>query len=369
MRRTLPELAGSIDSPTIGWDEQFSKHRKISDRRSHVEWKRRYNSYGDDLELFCQDAEDTTGRFELEEWKNFCHGVTPSDVENGVGAAGKDRIVWLDDRTSGGKLDPTDGGQERKIANPLTAQELRGALAEPRFDHKEKPNAARRLVYISDLSPGCIHALAGTASSHQTPVLRKAIHKYLSFETSIGFKTSSSGFPIFQLDLHLPLFMLKKETPPEKTSGDRNFIMAPQRRWTDLSFLDFPDSGTSNSKGRDQGSKEMEVWGLHEAQISCVVTGSDDFKWLAYGFVDAEIDGILAECDEDDLRFDPITSRQLEVHTPIWRPRDYWIKVFEIRIGGVRKEWDDLLHFLEKSVNTYVGETRLVVGSFLRICC
>jgi hypothetical protein len=275
---------------TISWDEQFSKHRKISDRRSYVEWKKRYNSYGDDLELFFQDAEDTTGRFEVEELKKFCHGVALSDVKNGVGAAGKDRIVWLDDRTSGGKLDPKDRGQEGKIANPLTAQELQGTLAEPRFDHKKKPDAARRLVYISDLSPGCIHALAGTASSYQTPVLRKAIHKYLSFQTSIGFKTSLSGFPIFQLDLHLPFFRLKLETPPEKPLGHRNLIMTPQRRWTDLSFLEFPDG---NSEGRDQGPEEMGAWGLHEAQISCVVAGSDGLRWLAYGFVDAEIEADL----------------------------------------------------------------------------
>ncbi|KAH6696411.1 hypothetical protein BKA61DRAFT_662501 [Leptodontidium sp. MPI-SDFR-AT-0119] len=355
VRSTPPELAGSIDSPTISWDEQFPEHRKISDRRSHVEWKRGYNSRGDDLELFCQDAEDTTGTFEVEEWKKFCHGVTLSDVENGVGAAGEDRIVWLDDRTSGGNFDPKDGGKKRKIANPLTAQELQRTLAEPRFDHKMKPDAARRLVYISDLSPGCIHALASTASSHQTPVLRKAIHKYLSFQTSIGFNTSPSGL-IFQLDLHLPFFMLKKETAPEKTSGDGNLTIATKRDWTNLSFLGFPDGKTFNSEGKDQGPEGMEVWGLHEAQISCVVTGSDDSKWVAYGFVDAEIDGILAECDEEDLRFDPITSRVFEVHTPIWRPRDYWIKVLEIRIGQVRKEWDDILYFLEKSVDIYIKE-------------
>ncbi|KAH7389168.1 hypothetical protein BKA64DRAFT_645631 [Cadophora sp. MPI-SDFR-AT-0126] len=280
--------------------------RKISDRRSHVEWKRGYNSCGDDLELFCQDSEDTTGTFEVEEWEKFCHGVTLSDVENGVGAAGKDRIVWLDDRTSGGKFDPKDGGQERKIANPLTAQKLQGILAKRRFDHEGEPGAERRLVYISDLSPACIHALAGTAPSHQTPVLRKAIHKYLSFQTSIGLKTSSFGFPIFQLDLHLPFFRHKLETPPEKPLGHRNLIMNPQRRWADLSFLESPDG---NPEGRDQGPEEMGAWDLHEVHISCVVAGSDGLRRLAYGFVDAEIEADLRNdrlkhfrCpDEDDM--------------------------------------------------------------------
>jgi hypothetical protein len=159
---------------------------------------------------------------------------------------------------------------------------------DPRFDDKKKSDAARRLIYISDLSPGDIHALAATATSHQAPVLRDAIYKHLSFQTSIGFKTSLSGFPIFKLDLHLPIFK------GEKPLGHRNLIMTPKRRWTDL---EFPDG---NSEGRDQGPKEMGVWGLHEAQISCVDTGSDDLKWLAYGFVDAEIE---ADLRNDRMRY------------------------------------------------------------------
>jgi hypothetical protein len=163
---------------------------------------------------------------------------------------------------------------------------------EPRFDHKKMLDAARRLIYTLDY----IHALAGTASSYQTPVLRKAIYKYLSSQTSIRFKTSSSGFQTFQLNFHLPLFVLEKETPSEKPSGHRNLIVSPKRRLMDLTLLDFPDG---NSEGRDQGPKELGVWDLPGVKVS------GDLGWFAYFLRTIEVNLRIDQmwhfrCPDDD---------------------------------------------------------------------
>jgi len=350
------------------WAPEFSKRREIHDEETYIESKKKFNADGDDLDLFFRDSEDTTPRCEVDVWKDFCCGVSLSDVEAGTSAAGHE-VVWLDERNCSSERELKGRGDERHHANPLTATGLYRALKEPRFHHENLPDAARRLIYVSDLNPACIFALAATASQSQALVLRKAICKHLAFQASIGAKIPA-GPLTFQLDLHLPFFILRKETPPlEEPIGGGKLNTKPKRRWTDLSFLKISDTSTYTSESEGPKTTENEVWGIHEAQISVVVTGSDDWRWVGYGFIDAEIDGVLAESSSDDLLFDQIAAGALEVDFPIWRPRDYWLKVFELRIGQVRKEWDDLAHKLEQSIGTYVrGQTLLMMFLFHILC-
>ena len=330
------------------WHPEFSRRRNLHDDKTLVEVKKKVDADGDDLGIFFMDSSDTASPCEVEVLEDFCRGIGLEDVESSIGTAGHQRVVWLDDRGSSPDLEGS--GDARQYENPLTATGLWRALKRLRFDHEDLPDAARRLIYITNLDPACIHALAATASCHQTPVLRNAIYKHLAFQSSIAVKIPSAGFLTFQLDLHLPFFLLRKSAPPEESMGKVN--TKPKRRWTDLSFLKID---TSDS----QDKEPKEVWGIHEAQASCVVTGSDDWRWVGYGFVDTEIDGFLADLSEDDLSFDQIAAGELEANIPIWRPRDYWLKVFEIRIEQVRKEWEYLIHKVELSVNQYVrGQTQ-----------
>jgi hypothetical protein len=327
------------------WYLDFSLLRNLHDDETSVEVKKKVDD-DDDLGIFFMDPGDAAPRCEVEVLEDFCRGTSLEDVTLGNGVAGQRRTVWLDDRANSPDLQSGD----RPYKNPLTATELKRALEVPRFNHEHVPDAARRLIYITDLDPTCIRALAVTASCHQTTVLRNAIYKHLAFQTSIAVKIPSAGFLTFQLDLHLPFFLLKKSTPPEESV--RKVNEKPRRRWTDMSFLKID---TSESQDR----KSKEVWGIHEVQTTCVVAGSDDWRWVGYGFVDAEIDGSLTDLSEDDLSFDRIAAGELEANIPIWRPRDYWLKLFEIRVEQVRKEWEYLIHKLELSVNQYVrSQTR-----------
>ena len=328
------------------WHPDFSLLRNFHDDKTSVDVMKMADADEDDLDIFFMFSGDAAPLCEVEVVKDYCRGTTLEDVESGNGAAGQRRTVWLDDRANSPNLQSGD----RPYKNPLTATELKRALEVPRFNHENLPDAARRLIYITDLDPACIHALAATASCHQTTVLRNAIYKHLAFQTSIAVKIPSDGFLTFRLDLHLPFFLLRKSLPPEESVGKVN--EKPPRRWTDMSFLKI---GTSKS----QDQKAEEVWGIHEVQATCIVAGSDDWRWVGYGFVDAEIDGYLTDLSEVDLSFDRIAAGELEANIPIWRPRDYWLKVFEIRIEQVRKEWEYLIHKLEFSVNQYVrGQTR-----------
>jgi hypothetical protein len=329
------------------WYPEFTRLRKLDDKKAVVDDKEEVNADGDDLGNFLRDCEDTASQCELETINRFCRGTSLKDVKEGESVAGFQKNVWLDERTSA--PDSKDSGDARPNENPLTATGLFRALAKLRYDHEKLPDAARRLIYIVDLSPSCVYALAATASWHQAPALRDAIYNHLAFQSSIAVKTPSAGLLTFQLDLHIPFFILSKSTPPEQPTGKAN--SKPYRRWTDLSFLKL-DTEAPSAQEQAKG----EVWSIQDAQFSCVVTGTDEWRWTGYGFADAEIDGFLTGLSNDDLRFDQIAAGGIDAEIPIRSPRDYWIKVFEIRIEFTRKAWDYLVFKLEDAIGRHVRD-------------
>jgi hypothetical protein len=214
------------------WCPEFSRLRKRNEK-TLVELKKNVNADVEDLGNIFIVSGNTDSPLEVEVLEDFCRGTSLEDVKAGTGRAGIQRVVWVDERTC--FPDREGSGDARQHENPLTATGLFRALEKSRFDHKYLPDAARRLIYITDLDPACIQALAATVSYYQARVLRNAIYQYLKFQTSIAVKIPSTGFLTFQLDLHLPFFILRKSAPPEKFEGKAN--IKPQRHWTDLSFL------------------------------------------------------------------------------------------------------------------------------------
>ena len=328
------------------WCPQFSTISSIHDTQRLVDVREDCVKAGNNLEIFFSKSGNIDSRFEVEKFTNFCRGNSLADVVAGKGPAGYQRIAWMDDRISGPGLEGSKVAREYK--NPLTATGLFRALNKLRFSHEHLPDAARRLVYVTDLSPACIHALVGTASWLQANALREAISKHLTFQNSIAVKIPSAGIRTFQLDLHLPFFKLDRSRPPNGFPQEAN--AKPQRRWIDLSFMKLE---TCELQGEDQDPKE--VWGIQEAHITCTVAGTDNWRWIGYGFVDTEIDGVLADSDLAELKMDQIAAGELETTTPILCAREYWIKIFEIRINSVRKHWLYLIGKIEHSIDQYVS--------------
>jgi hypothetical protein len=227
----------------------------------------------------------------------FYRGSRLKDVVVGRGIAGQRGAAWLDDRRRNQGIE--GNGDARPYRNPLTATGLFLALKTPRFNNDNLDDAERRLIYINDLDPACIYALIATANWHEAKVLRNAIYKHLTLQASISVKIPSAGFLSFQLELHLPFFLLRTSKPPMEYVGQVN--TKPRRQWTDLSFLNM-----------DTCQEQEEVWGIHEAQISCVIAGYDEWRWVAYCFSDTEIDGFLADSSEDELRFDQIAAGEID---------------------------------------------------------
>jgi hypothetical protein len=107
------------------WDPIFAEDRIPKDVWSYVEWKRKLNAVGDDLDLFLEDEENSVPSCEIEDVKEFCQGACVESVKSGTGVAGELRRAILDDRSCNGY---EGGGCAMECNNPLTATELYGYL-------------------------------------------------------------------------------------------------------------------------------------------------------------------------------------------------------------------------------------------------
>lgn len=334
------------------WYPEFVDFRNIRDDTTLVNIEKKINAAGNDLGISYMFSENTASPCEVEVLDKFCRAASLEDVRLGRGIAGNRRTVWLDDRSSR-KLEGS--GEARQYDNPLTATGLFRALAKQRFNHEKLTDATRRLMHFVDIDPTCIHALAATATPEQTSMLKNAIYKHLAFQPSIAVTIPTSRLLRFQLDLHLPVFILSNYAPGDEARGTIN--TKPQRRWIDLSFLKL---GGSYLEGKDT----KEVWGLCEAHISCIVTGWDEWRWIAYGFGDSILDGLLSDSETDDISTDPISAGILRTNDPIWRPRDYWLRVSEIRIEQAREHWEHVIYKVELSINQYVSHDISIFNPF-----
>jgi hypothetical protein len=149
------------------------------------------------------------------------------------------------------------------------------------------------------------------------------------------------------LQFHLPYFALRISQPPKDVP--RKVVNGnPPRQWTDLSFL----------KIQTSRSEDQKKCGIYEAQISFVICGSDNWRWVAYAFVDTDFNGEDLG-DEvfsyEGVHEDPIASdAKLDANLPIGDPREYFLMIFEIRMAQVLKEWELLVRTVERSIKRYV---------------
>ena len=131
---------------------------------------------------------------------------------------------------------------------------------------------------------------------------------------------------------------------------------SPLRSLWSLSFL-------SNSHGGGGEADQYTHGYLHDAQISCVVTGHNNSMWTAWALADTyfhdENDGennkeMLAYYNDPDERGDPLTRGKLTVDTPLWDPREYFLVVYKMRLMQITKEWRAIIYMMKSSVENYV---------------
>jgi hypothetical protein len=156
------------------------------------------------------------------------------------------------------------------------------------------------------------------------------------------------------MEFHLPFFVLRKATETKvSTPRARGKWL---RGWEELTLLIRDKTPPGN----------QEIYRLHKAQISCVIYGCDEWQWAAYVFEDTEYesghngnnvvnsrelhDGAATRGTDEE---DPILCRSA-IAQPIWRPRQYFLRAFEMQVRKCWTEWKGLVHLLEADRIEYV---------------
>lgn len=147
------------------------------------------------------------------------------------------------------------------------------------------------------------------------------------------------GYPIFRIEFHFPYFRLRNSPVSEGNAQGINPRLA--RKKINLSFLDIAPA--SSSKVR---------YALHEAHSSVTIVGSDHARWVAYGFSDSE--DSLGEDPEEEYEtgfqgYD-IFGIDLIADTPIWDPREYYLRSLKARTTQLSREWMYLARTVENAV-------------------
>ncbi|KAL4904774.1 hypothetical protein BDW74DRAFT_21820 [Aspergillus multicolor] len=254
-----------------------------------------------------------------------------------------DEIVLFDERRDPSSLNtfnsrywaeytqyPPEGEAVRLKA--LTAKGLYETLeAERRGWGKSSPE--RRSIFIRDLSPLCALALILPVAVRYAPSLREFLSKYI---TSRAFFGVSMDYPIrpastYTFEFHIPFFALRRSVTGTPTS----------------------QSHVNRRKGEFQASfstctgDEKEFF--HEAQISVLLVGIDEWVWTLYCLVERH----YSETGPEDVKkyiqsgMDAPSGQGINYSMPIWNPREYFLLVLSRRMSEVRSEWSNLVQTLE----------------------
>ena len=105
---------------------------------------------------------------------------------------------------------------------------------------------------------------------------------------------------------------------------------------------------------------------LHQAHASCVITGSDLRRWVAFSFIDTYFDfdsdsardsvqyiEQLRRDDDYDVYYDPFTRGFTDADKPIWDPMEFFSLVYRIRLDQINHEWTKVVTRLGESFKKY----------------
>jgi hypothetical protein len=178
------------------------------------------------------------------------------------------------------------------------------------------------------------------------------------------------GGRVFTLEFHLPYFVWRNEAQKDRRKRADG---SPLRSTKDLSFLTKPNQGRSYH----QSGQSF----LHEAQSSCVVTGYNNSIWTACSLTDTfyhsrhnsdDNEDMLPyyandtdDTDDSEESWDPLTIGQCDANNPIWDPREYFLRILNVRLEQAKEEWLNIAYNLQEKLESYVSAPDLrYISSF-----
>ncbi len=137
----------------------------------------------------------------------------------------------------------------------------------------------------------------------------------------------------FALEFHLPYYALRKHA---SIAADSRKLRRSGRFICDW-----------------QRTREPE--NFHEAQVSLLVIGIDEWYWTAYCCADVYFGS--EESPDFYLReqLDAPTGAGKPTSLPVWNPREYFLTVLSRRMKQATKEWSNIVTTLEDRLGSHVS--------------
>ncbi|ETN39341.1 uncharacterized protein HMPREF1541_05564 [Cyphellophora europaea CBS 101466] len=221
-----------------------------------------------------------------------------------------------------------------------TPPQLEQRMQPKGYTEGPEPNTERRIVFITDLDKRTASAVASAAPANQVTPLQNALYRHCAAgQNYIGMAIPPLFLPIFELAFHLPLQSWQLTRGSDIPRGSR-----------DVAFLDL------------QNGERAHVC---TAKFSCVVTGIDEWRWIAYCFIDTLYDPTDDRESVEDyvhdgegmspfrMAMDPCTHGRHPLEPPVRDPRKWFLMVLEARLLSSNKEWLHLIHKIEESIESF----------------
>ena len=171
--------------------------------------------------------------------------------------------------------------------------------------------------------------------------------------STLMYPAKPTGFPKFQLELHLPNIKLITGYPAD-------IARRPGKgRWRDVSFL---RTGVSKTITREtafilQDHYSLVIHGHHNQKWDANSFEINDFDHDSFEYMDSEEeDSGNEELEDGEFQHDPNGGRNgvLEADNPIWDARENWLRIFDVRSYQTLESAKYLVPWLERSIKNYV---------------
>jgi hypothetical protein len=162
---------------------------------------------------------------------------------------------------------------------------------------------------------------------------------------------STKGGASFSLEFHLPYYAWR----PAKA-----IIMDIRKRSDGTPFRRSEEVIPLQISNQVSGAQPRRLNDyIHEAQLSVMVTGVDDWVWSAYCFADVYFKGRghserVEHYFNPDTKLDPSSCGRFPANPPVWIPREYFLRALSARTEQVKQEWNNSVFRLIQQIEPHV---------------
>ncbi|KAF6826786.1 hypothetical protein CPLU01_09454 [Colletotrichum plurivorum] len=351
--RLLPsnDKSCDIDRPEAGnnvgpysWPSRYFRRQAVSLEWENFPWIRRkeaVNSPEDDMSYFFRvDENSEQDRYRIESVVDICHGVTLEELRDGAERCPEAKVALL--------IEGCIKNDQAKVQTLAWVIVLEGTTrGTPQRDHWS------------------ILSLVGSSPESLARQLCDFIFRYACSRAVIGISFATDGPRTFSLEFSFPLRVWRSTKTLMLDKRIKRSDGESMRSSTDVTYF------------RDLAGTNLDpdtVDGVYASQISCLVSGYDQWRWTALMLIETwfeEVDddpsrdmvSSYANDMEDGMLLDPFSQGRDDMAKSLLFPRYHFLRTMQVRLTQCKDEWENIFSKVQRAIkgatkkhNAYLAE-------------